>query len=174
MEDLKTAPVENPENASEQLLTVSEADKENLLKAAKWQKVTALITVVSVALTFILGLVFVIASSDIAFYLSYLTELGGPTDNVEMMEDIMSVVVVVVGVICLAVLPLYIVAVVYMLRASRAAKTAVENNDTFMFQESLKNNKSLSKFLGICTIVALALIPVLFITVVIVAVALAA
>lgn len=174
MEELKNTPIENQETASERFLTVCEADRENLCQVAKWQRITAVITVISAAFAFILSLALIIWSSDIAFYISYFADLGGGIADLEMMEDIMSVSCMVAGIICLIASLLYIPAVVYMLRASRSAKTAVENNDIGMLQESLKNNRSLSKFIGICIIVALALIPVLFLAGVIIGVALAA
>lgn len=174
MEELKNTPIENPETAPERFLTVCEADRENLYQAAKWQRITAVTTVISAVFTFILSLALIIWSSEIAFYISYFADLSGDIDDIGMMEDIMAVSCMIAGIICLVASLLYIPAVVYMLRASRSAKTAMEGNDTSMLQESLKNNRSLSKFFGIYIIVALALIPVLCIAVVIIGVAMAA
>ncbi|MBO6050705.1 MAG: hypothetical protein J6P65_01840 [Bacteroidales bacterium] len=66
---------------------------------------------------------------------------------------------------------IYVWPIIYMFRASAAAKLAVESNDNIQMAEFLKNNKSFWKFCGILTIVVLCIYVVAIIGIIIAAIA---
>ena len=57
------------------------------------------------------------------------------------------------GIIYLVFAAVYVYPIIYLFRASAAAKLAVECNDNVQMTEFLKNNKSFWKYCGILTIV---------------------
>lgn len=57
------------------------------------------------------------------------------------------------GIIYLVIAAVYIYPIIYLFRASAAARLAAESNDNVQVTEFLKNNKSYWKYCGILTIV---------------------
>jgi len=76
-----------------------------------------------------------------------------------------------VGIIYLVIAAVYIFPIIYLFRASAAARLAVECNDNVQMTEFLKNNKSFWKFCGILTIVMFCFYIVLIIGIIIAGVA---
>lgn len=75
------------------------------------------------------------------------------------------------GIIYLVFAAVYVYPIIYLFRASAAARLAVECNDNVQMTEFLKNNKSFWKYCGILTIVLFCLYIVLIIGIIIAGVA---
>lgn len=78
----------------------------------------------------------------------------------------------VVGFIYLIIAAVYIYPIIYLFRASAAARLAIESKDNVQMTEFLKNNKSFWKYCGILTIVLFCFYIVLIIGFIIAGVAL--
>ncbi|MCQ2320448.1 MAG: DUF5362 family protein [Bacteroidales bacterium] len=117
----------------------------------KWMKLFGIIMIIGIACLVVMAISFMSGGSALANTLSgNLPEINGIT--------------AVSGVIYLIFAGIMAFPTIYIFRAVKAAKAAVESNDNAQMVEFLKNTKSYWKFMGIYTIVMLvfALIIVLF------------
>lgn len=115
-----------------------EQSKKYLLSTSKWMKFMAIIMSISVAMMVVVAIV-MLAGSTI----------------MNQIPGFESFPAWIFGLLYLIIAVIYIFPLIYMFRASSAAREVVEANDNEMMVEFLKNNKSFWKFCGIFTIVML-------------------
>lgn len=122
-------------------LEMVEQAKKYLNSTSKWMKFLAIITCISVGSMFIVAIAMLAGSSIMNQFAGYENFPGW-----------------IFGVLYLLLACVYVLPIIYMFRASAAARDVVELNDNEMLLEFLKNNKSIWKFFGIFTIVSLAFV----------------
>lgn len=122
-----------------------------LISISKWMKFFFVLTLISIVMMFVVGIVFLIA---------------GPVFDTMDTTGITSMAPRFAGIIYLVVAALYVPMAIYIKRIFTAAETAAFSNDNDAMVEYLKNNKSLCKFYGILTIVMLGfsilILPIIF------------
>lgn len=110
----------------------------------KWMKLFGIIMIIGIACLVVMAISFMSGGSALANTLSgNLPEINGVT--------------AVIGVVYLIFAGIMAFPTIYIFRAVKAAKAAVESNDNAQMVEFLKNTKSYWKFMGIYTIVMLVL-----------------
>lgn len=124
-------------------IIVSASGKSYLETIRKWAKFFFVLTIVAVVLLLVTGIIIALVSDE--------TEL------------------VVSGVLYLVMSVVYIVPICYLNRALKSLKLALDGSDSAAFEDTLKNTKSLMKFMGIFSIVVLAMIPVVVVVLVMMA-----
>lgn len=137
-----------------------EASKLYLDETRKWMKFFGIFMIISIACMVILAIVFMTGGNPLVRALSGdLPEIKGVTAGS--------------GVFYLIFAGIMVFPTIYIFRAVKAAKNAIESNDNAQITEFLKNTKSYWKFMGIYTIIilAIALIALLFVLVSLIAIA---
>lgn len=110
----------------------------------KWMKLFGIIMIIGIVCLIVMAISFMSGGSALANTLSgNLPEINGVT--------------AVIGVVYLIFAGIMVLPTIYIFRAVKAAKDAVESNDNAQMVEFLKNTKSYWKFMGIYTIVMLVL-----------------
>ncbi len=122
-------------------LEMIEQAKKYLTSTSKWMKFLAIMLCISVVSMFMVAITMLAGSSVMNQFTGF--------------EHFQAWVF---GVIYLLIACVYVLPIIYMFRASAAARDVVELNDNEMLLEFLKNNKSIWKFFGIFTIVLLAFV----------------
>lgn len=109
----------------------------------------------------IIGIVFMFLAGAVAIVSIFVS------DDVASNIGKSSVEVVIMGIAYMVLALVMIIPLVYMNRMLGKGTEAVNNDDDAAFETSLMNMKSLAKFYGIYTIVALSLIPIILLIVLI-------
>lgn len=108
----------------------------------KWMKLFGIIMIIGIVCLVVMAISFISGGSALVNTLSgNLPEIKGVT--------------AITGVFYLIFAGIMVFPTIYIFRAVKAAKTAVESNDNAQMVEFLKNTKSYWKFMGIYTIVML-------------------
>ena len=124
--------------------------KSYVLSTSKWLKFFGIFMIIGIVCLVILAISFMSGGSALASTLSGdLPEIKGVT--------------AVTGVIYLIFAGIMVFPTIYIFRAANAGYAAVESNDDAQMVEFLKNTKSYWKFMGIYTIVLLAMVILIFI-----------
>ena len=106
----------------------------------KWMKLFGIIMIIGIVCLVVMAISFM--SRDSALVNTLMPEIKGVT-------------AITTGVFYLIFAGIMVFPTIYIFRAVKAAKTAVESNDNAQMVEFLKNTKSYWKFMGIYTIVML-------------------
>ena len=114
--------------------------KSYVLSTSKWLKFFGIFTIIEIVCLVILSISFM---------------LGGSALVNTLMPEIKGITAITTGVFYLIFAGIIVFPTIYIFRAVKAAKTAVESNDNAQMVEFLKNTKSYWKFMGIYTIVML-------------------
>lgn len=122
---------------SEPEIKVSEIQKSYFAEIGKWSKFMGILYAICFGIIAVLGVIFIILSSDI----------GEITEGLS--AAIYGIILVVASVIC-------IFPTIFLLKAAKGFKDGIKDCDTEKFEDGVKNTKSLYKFLGIYSIIALA------------------
>jgi len=139
MENFKDTTVNEGSNQVPQLTSESAS---YLLKAAKWGKFLAILGYIISAFMFLAGIL-------MSFVLGMLPEEMAPL-NLPFSPRVFSVIYIVIAAI-------YLVPVIYLNSFCNSAIKAINLSSTEQLTNSLKNLKKLFVFIGIATIVILAL-----------------
>lgn len=130
-------------------LKVTPAAKSYLATATKWGKFIFVLFLIAIVFLVLLSVVFLVLGS----------------------QEINDVPAFVFGLVYLAATALYIAPCIFLGRSLKAAKAAVESDDEAQLTDAFKNQKSLLKYTGILSIVALAISLVAVIAVIVAAIA---
>ena len=130
-------------------LKVTPAAKSYLATSTKWGKFIFVLFLIAIVFLVLLSVVFLVLGS----------------------QEINDVPAFVFGLVYLAATALYIAPCIFLGRSLKAAKAAVESDDEAQLTDAFKNQKSLLKYTGILSIVALAISLVAVIIVIAVAIA---
>ena len=131
-------------------LSIDPVTKSYLIETSKWAKFLAIIGMIALVLMMVFGVAMAVGMSSALN--TYETEYSGsPTGFGTMSAGIMGGLYIVIAVIMF--FPL-----LYLLRFANRVKAAMYGNDQNSLNVSFQNLKSYFKFLGILTIIYLALI----------------
>ena len=124
----------------ETTLVITEAGKKDVLTTAKWSKFYAVLSFIGVAIFVLMGILLLVSGH-------FISQLE-PELSVAMLAPLGLVYIVMGGVLVMPAL--------YLWQFSQKAEQAIANNNTEMMEQALNRMKSYWKFMGIFTIVMLA------------------
>lgn len=124
----------------ETTLVITEAGKKDVLTTAKWSKFYAVLSFIGVAICVLMGILLLVSGH-------FISQLE-PELSVAMLAPLGLVYIVMGGVLVMPAL--------YLWQFSQKAEQAIANNNTEMMEQALNRMKSYWKFMGIFTIVMLA------------------
>ena len=124
----------------ETTLVITEAGKKDLLTTAKWSKFYAVLSFIGVAICVLMGILLLVSGH-------FMAQLQ-PDLNAAMLAPL-GLVYIILGVIL-------VMPALYLLQFSQKAEQAIADTNTEMMEQALNRMKSYWKFMGIFTIVMLA------------------
>ena len=124
----------------ETTLVITEAGKKDLLTTAKWSKFYAVLSFIGVGILVLMGILLLVSGH-------FMAQLE-PELSVAMLAPLGLVYIVMGGVLVMPSL--------YLWQFSQKAEQAIANTNTEMMEKALNQMKSYWKFIGIFTIVMLA------------------
>ena len=136
-----------------------EQSKAYVKETGKWLHFLAILSTIGIVFMVLAGIFCMCCSSFMSMYNT---------------EEMPSFIYIIIGVLYIIIAGIMVFPVIYMFRASSAARQAVALHSNFHVVEFLKNCKSYWKFMGIYTIVCLALCLLIIIAAIIIGVAVAA
>jgi hypothetical protein len=145
----------------------------HLKDAAPWLRFLAIIGFIACGLTVLVGIVMVIAlaitgNGFASAEFQEIAEAEGVLKGSTWFEKITNGLGAFMGIIYIGIAVLYFFPSKFLWTFGEKLRAYLQTNSSADLELALKNNKSFWKYMGIATIVCLALIPVLFIIVIIV------
>ncbi len=146
MENIENATKNLPEQ-EENALILSQTIEKHIILTAKWAGFLAILSYIVIGLM-ILASVFILSAG------SYLSEFN----------DFETINLSFIGILYLLMALLWFLPTYFLHQFAQKAKSGIENKDQNSLNYSFKNLKSLFKYIGILTIIALSLMVILLIS----------
>ena len=134
-------------NQSETSLTVTESMKVDLLSAAKWTKFLCIVGCVGVGLCLIIGFLMMFVGSVASKFMGDNSEFIGP----------------VMGILYLIIAALYIYPLIKGFQFANGTKAACLSNDQAQLARGFAGLNSLLRFMGILTIIVIAIYAIILV-----------
>ena len=135
-------------------LTIEPLTKSHLLETAKWARLLSIVGMVALVLMVLFGL----------FFSTMFGTLGSnPFEGAEPSTNLSSAMGIFLAIFYLIIGIIWFFPLMYLLRFSSTIKTAVNSNDQNALNLSFQNLKSCFRFVGIVTIIVLAIYALTFV-----------
>ena len=124
----------------ETTLVITEAGKKDLLTTAKWSKFYAVLSFIGVAICVLMGILLLVSGHFMA----------------QLQPDLSAAMLAPFGLVYIVMGGVLVMPALYLWQFSQKAEQAIADTNTEMMEQALNRMKSYWKFMGIFTIVMLA------------------
>ena len=124
----------------ETTLVITEAGKKDLLTTAKWSKFYAVLSFIGVAICVLMGILLLVSGHFMA----------------QIQPDLSDAMLAPLGLVYIILGGILVMPALYLLQFSQKTEQAIAESNTEMMEQALNRMKSYWKFMGIFTIVMLA------------------
>ena len=124
----------------ETTLVITEAGKKDVLTTAKWSKFYAVLSFIGVAICVLMGILLLVSGHFMA----------------KIQPDLSAAMLAPLGLVYIIIGGVLVMPALYLLQFSQKAEQAIAESNTEMMEQALNRMKSYWKFMGIFTIVMLA------------------